>query len=119
KAIKNFHLHLSNGGILIFDPWLDGPTYRVGEPVMSVYDGRDIKIVRLSVQDVKGGMTHDLMHFLVAEKGKPVKHFTVLDEGGLFDKKKVLSIMKAAGFDARYVKKGLSPGLGLYIGIKR
>lgn len=119
RAIRNFYAHLNKGGVLIFDPWLDGPIYRVGEPGMSVYDGKDIKIARLSVQNTKNGMTHEVMHFLVAERNKPVKHFTVLDEGGLFEKKKVMAIMKGSGFDAKYIKKGLSPGLGLYLGVKK
>ena len=119
KAMENFYIHLNKGGVLIFDPWLDGPVYRVGEPVMSVYDGKDIKIALLSVQNIKNGMTHEVMHFLVAERGKKVKHFAVTEVGGLFEKKKVLAIMKNAGFDAKYIKKGLSPGLGLYVGIKK
>ena len=119
RTIRNFSRHLKEGGVLIFDPWLDEPTYEVGKPTMNVYDGKDIKIAVLSVQNVKRGMGWQRMHFLVAERGRRVRHFTTTEVEGLFEKRRVLAIMKSAGFDARYIKRGLSPGLGLYLGIKK
>lgn len=118
KMLKNIHAHLKKGGVLVFDPWLDTPKYVPGIPQMVTHNGKDLKIAWMSVSNIKNGMADETMHYLIAEKNKPVKHLVVRDVGGLFEKRKVLGIMKKAGFDAKYVKKGLSKDLGLYVGVR-
>jgi hypothetical protein len=58
------------------------------------------------------------MHYLVAERGESVKHFVDRHELGLFEIDKTLMIMKKAGFQAKFLKKGLMKDRGLLVGVK-
>ncbi|TFH16880.1 hypothetical protein E4H04_05925 [Candidatus Bathyarchaeota archaeon] len=59
------------------------------------------------------------MHYLVAKRGRKVKHFIDRHELGLFDIERTLDIMKAVGFEAWYLLDGLMENRGLYIGKKQ
>lgn len=53
KTIQNFAKHLKTGGVVIIEPWFTKSTYKVGQPHMTTYDGKDIKIARLSVSKIE------------------------------------------------------------------
>lgn len=120
KTINNFAKHLKKGGVVIIEPWFTDKTYKGdGSPYMHTYDGRDIKIARLNVSFKKNRMSIMDMHYLIAERGKGVRHYVEKLELGLFEIDKTLELMKRAGFDARFLKNGLMKDRGLYIGIKK
>ena len=77
-----------------------------------------MKIARVNVSEIEGDVSVMDMHYLIAERGKRVKHFVDRHELGLFEIDRTLEIMKAAGFDAWYLPDGLIVNRGLYIGKK-
>jgi len=119
KTLFNFARHLKKGGVVIIEPWFTKPTYKVGSPHLTTYGDDNIKIARESVSRVRGDISIMDMHYLVAERGKDVKHFVDRHELGMFEPKKILEFMKGAGLQAKFVKNGLMKDRGIYVGIKK
>ncbi len=119
KTIRNFYNHLADGGVVIIEPWLTKSAFKIGSPHLSIYQDKNLKIAREVVSKIKDNISVMDMHYLIAEKNKDVKHFIGRNELGLFEIDKTLKIMKDAGFNAKYLKKGLLKDRGLYIGIKQ
>ena len=118
KTLNGFSRHLFSGGVAIIEPWFTKDVYSVGRPSMTVYEDDDLKIARVNVSEIDGDVSVMDMHYLIAERGKKVKHFVDRHELGLFEVDKTLEIMKGVGFDALYLPDGLMENRGLYIGKK-
>ena len=119
KTIRAFTKHMKHGGVVIIEPWFTRNNFYVGMPHMSTFDGKDVKIARLNVSKKVGDLSVMDFHWLVAEKGKPVKHFVDRHVMGIFDVGKTLELMEAAGLKAKFMKKGLRTSRGLFIGVKK
>ena len=118
KTIKNLAKHLKPGGVVVFEPWISKEKFNVGSPHLDTYISKDLKIARASVSKKRGDMAIIDFHFLVAERGKAVRHFADRHELGMFEKNKVLKIMRAAGLKAKTVKSHFKSKRDLYIGVK-
>jgi ubiquinone/menaquinone biosynthesis C-methylase UbiE len=118
KTLNGFSRHLFSGGVAIIEPWFTKDVYSVGRPSITVYEDDDLKIARVSVSEIADIVSVMDMHYLIAERGKKVKHYVDRHELGLFEVDKTLEIMKGAGFDALYLPDGLMENRGLYIGKK-
>ena len=55
----------------------------------------------------------------MAERNKGVRHFADRHELGMFDKDKVLKIMRRAGLKAKIIKSNFKSKRGLYVGVKK
>lgn len=119
KTILNLAKHLKIGGLVLIEPWFTRATYVPGSPHMIVYDGKDLKIARLSVSKIRGNVSFMDMHYLVAEKDKDVRHFVDRHELGLFETDQTMKIMKAAGLRPKFLKHGLTRGRGIIVGTKK
>ncbi len=119
KTLNNFAHHLKKGGVVIIEPWYTKSTYKVGTPHMTTYGDANIKIARQNINGTRGNISIMDMHYLVAERGKDVKHFVDRHELAMFEPKKILRFMKEAGLRAKFLKNGLLKGRGIYIGIKK
>jgi len=119
KTIQNFGRHLKVGGVIIIEPWFSKEKYKIGTPHLSIYDGKDIKIARVSVSKLKRNLTIIDMNYLIAERGKEVKYYVDRHELLLTNKKKFLRYMKEANFKAKFLSKGLILHRGVFIGIKK
>jgi ubiquinone/menaquinone biosynthesis C-methylase UbiE len=118
RTIRNFSKHLKKGGVVLIEPWFTKSTYIPGSPHISVYDGKDIKIARLNVSELRGNLSVMDMHYLVAEKDKGVKHFVDRHELGLFEVDETLRIMKTAGLQSKFLRHGLMRERGMFVGLK-
>lgn len=119
ETIQSFARHLKTGGMVLIEPWLTKSVFKEGYPSMETYDGRDVKIARLCVSKIRGNFSVLDMHYLVAERGKVVTHFVDRHQLGLFDIDRTLAIMKKAGFQTKFLKKGLMVDRGLFVGVKQ
>jgi len=118
KTIKNFAKHLKTEGVLIIEPWFTKSTYWVGEPGMTIYDGKDIKIARLNTTKIEGDLSIMEMHYLIAERNEDIKHFIDKHELGLFETDRTLEFMEKTNFKAEFLIDGLMKDRGLFIGVK-
>ena len=118
KTIKNFAKHLKKEGVLIIEPWFTKSTYWVGEPGMTIYDGKDIKIARLNTTKIEGNLSIMEMHYLIAERNEEIKYFSDTHEVGLFEIDRTLEFMEKAKFRSEFLRDGLMKDRGLFIGVK-
>ena len=118
KTFQNFSEHLVRGGVAFVEPWFTRDVYDVGRPSMTTYDDEDLKIARLSVSEIRDGVSVMDMHYLVAERGRRVRHHVDRHELGLFEVDETLRIMAESGLESQFTSEGLMPGRGLYIGCK-
>ena len=119
KTIRNFSKHLKKGGVVLIEPWHTKLTYIPSSPHMETYDGKEIKIARLNVSELIGSLSVMDMHYLIAERAKGVKHFVDRHELGLFEVDETLRIMKEAGLQSKFLKRGLMQKRGVFVGVKR
>jgi ubiquinone/menaquinone biosynthesis C-methylase UbiE len=118
RAIANFSRHLKPGGVLLVEPFFTKETYNSGS-IHSVYvDRPGVKIARMNMNKRGGNVAVQVYHFLVATK-KGIRYFRDRHEVGLFDTGKFLQIMRKHGFRARFLKRGLLPGRGIFVGVKK
>lgn len=121
KTLKNLFSHLNLGGVLIIEPWFNkkSKNFKVNVPFLTTFEDKDVKIARLSMAKIKDDLSIMDTHYLVAENGGDVKHFSEEHVLGLFEKDDILKIMKKVGFSPMFLDKGLSEeDRGLYIGTK-
>jgi SAM-dependent methyltransferase len=115
-AVKNMSDHLTEGGVLIIEPWLPPDKFKVGIPFATYVDKPDLKIARININEREGDVSIINFHFLVATEGK-IEYFTELHGLGLFDGVEYLGAFNAAGLATSYDQQGIT-GRGLYIGVK-
>jgi ubiquinone/menaquinone biosynthesis C-methylase UbiE len=119
KTTQNFFKHLKKGGVVLIEPWFTKSTYIPGYPHMDTYDSKEVKIARLNVSELRGSLSVMDMHYLIAEKNKEVKHFVDRHELGLFEVDETLRIMKKAGLQSIFLKRGLMRQRGMFVGVKQ
>lgn len=116
EAVRNMGSRLTEGGVLVVEPWFTPDKWKVGTAHATYVDKPDLKIARVNVSEREGDVSIVNFHFLVATKGK-VEHFTELHELGLFTEQQYIDAFNDAGLETTYDKKGTT-GRGLYIGVK-
>ena len=119
KTIQNFSKHLKKGGLALVEPSHAKSAYVNGEPRITTYDGREVKIARVNYTNFRQATAVLSMHLLIAERGKDAKYYVDRHELGLFGINTTLRIMKAAGLKSKYLKSGLMSGRELFVGIKK
>ena len=117
KTIKCFSNHLKSGGIVIIEPFFDNKSFVNKTPHARFVDKPEIKLARINVSKKSGNTAILDFHFFIATKNG-VEYFRDKNELGLFDIKKFLKIMEESGFRAKFIKNGLLPKRGLYVGVK-
>ncbi len=115
QTIKTLSRHLRPGGVLLVEPWFTPEEYRPGMLGAHFVDEPELKIARMSISEVIGGVSVLDFHYLV---GTPqgVEHFTERHELGLFTREEHLQALADAGLEAIYDPEGLM-GRGLYIAV--
>ena len=119
RTLANLSHHLNEGGLIIIEPWLTKENFRTGSPHMSTYDSENLKIARLNISESRGNVSFFDMHFLIAEKNKPVKHYIDHHELGLFPIKLIIDIMEKNNLNTIYKKEEPFNDRGLIIGVKQ
>lgn len=123
KTIKNFANHLEFGGVLVIEPFWTMKQYIKTRNSsgfhMEVYDGKKIKMARVGISEIKNKLLFRNKMILLAEKGKKPVYFEDKRITGLFQTEEILSAMKQAGLEAKFIKKGLNYNWGIYVGVKK
>jgi len=118
RTLRNFAGHLTDGGVVIIEPWFTKATAKDGH-VHALVQGDDaLKVVRVDFTRVRGNLTVLEERFVVAERAKGVATYKGRMVLGLFEQEEFLRLMRKAGLKAKYIKRSLAPGRGLYIGVK-
>ncbi len=76
KTFENVYRHLNPGGVFIFEPWLTPSGFKAGIPFLQYYDGDGVKVARVTSSEKEGNVSRIEMHFLIAETGSKVEHYS-------------------------------------------
>lgn len=118
RAIANFARHVKPDGLVIMEPFIDSNLYVpnvVHAP--TVAQGKDVTLVRMSHSHRKGD--HAMIDFqILLNTKKGITHFKDEVVLSLFEKTRVLKLMKKHGLKGWFIEEGLMPKRGLYIGVK-
>ncbi|HUT81846.1 MAG TPA: class I SAM-dependent methyltransferase [Candidatus Bathyarchaeia archaeon] len=118
KTLISFSNHLKDGGIVLIEPWLTIDMYKAGSPHITIYEDKDLKIARANISEQDGDRSIFDMHYLIAERDKPVQHFIDRHEMIMFPHELFLSFMTESGLKAWKFSEGIFESRGLLIGVK-
>lgn len=118
RTLRNFSKHISRGGVLIIEPWLTKSTIRDRYVHVLTQGSEDLSVVRVDYTTVQGDLSVLDERIVVAERDRGIKTYRDRMVMGLFEKNEFLRLMGGAGLKARYLRRSLAPGRGLYVGTK-
>jgi SAM-dependent methyltransferase len=119
RTLRNFARHLKDGGVAIIEPWLTRSTVKDGYVHVLVRGDDDLKVVRVDITRIRGDLSVLDERIVVAERAKGIASYKDRMVMGLFEKEEFLRLMGEAGMKAKFLKKSLAPGRGLYVGVKQ
>ena len=85
---------------------------------MLTQGSEDLCVVRVDYTTVQGDLSVLDERIVVAERDRGIKTYRDRMVMGLFEKNEFLRLMGGAGLKARYLRRSLAPGRGLYVGTK-
>jgi SAM-dependent methyltransferase len=118
KAFVNFAQHVRPGGVVIVEPWILSEHFRPGMIDVRTREGPDVTTVRMTRSERRGRRSVLEVHFLIAERGRGVRHFREIDVGLLLSREELLRLMREAGLRPHFVRRGLIPYRGLVVGVR-
>ncbi|MCI4352171.1 MAG: class I SAM-dependent methyltransferase [Thermoplasmata archaeon] len=118
RTIECFVRHLKPGGVVLIEPWLTRKTFFAGRVHLLTVDTPDLKIARATYSMVHGSQSILRMHYLIAERGRGVRHTAIREVSGLFDHSTTLRLLRNAGLQARFLRRGFLPDRGLFVGVR-
>jgi len=118
RVFERISAHLTPGGVAIVEPWIDPAHYRPGFIHLMVHDDSTTKAVRLSYSTRRGRRLVVRSHYLLATRGRPVRHLGEVSVGLMIPPDRLVRMMEDVGLRARFLPRGLIPGRGLLVGTK-
>ena len=118
RTLRNFAGHLRDGGVVIIEPWFTKSTVKDGYVHVLVQGDDSLKVVRVDITRIRGNLTVLDGRLVVAERAKGVATYKDRMVMGLFEQEEFLRLMRKAGLKAKFLKRSLAPGRGLYVGVK-
>jgi SAM-dependent methyltransferase len=117
SALACFARHLTPGGILVLEPWLQPGRFAAGYVSLEAIDRDNLKIARMQRSTIEDGKAVLNFSYLVGTP-ESMDHFTERHELGLFAHDAIMVDLEEVGFDVSYDVEGLM-GRGLYVATKR
>lgn len=118
SAINNFSRHLNDGGIVVIQPWVPKSKWIKGHIAMQTHDSEEVKIARLSYSGGDSKRSTFREEYLIAVKGRGIRHVVEDETFPYFDRPKYERMMRAAGLSVEYVSNKLFDVRGLLVGVK-
>ncbi len=104
------------GGLLIIEPWIDPREFRAGFVHLVSERSPAATVVRLAVSGRQGARSRVDYHYLVAERGRKVRHVEVVDLGLLVRRERLKALMETEGLRTAILVPGLTARRGLLVG---
>ena len=118
QAIDHLAVHLKPGGVLVIEPWLTPAVYRPGGVHLRVDETPNLKIARANTSELRGRLSILRMHYLIAERGRPIRYAAEVHSMGLFTVPETLRLLRRSGLRARFLRRGLMPDRGLFVAVR-
>lgn len=118
-ALRSFARHLTPGGVAVVEPWWSPDTFLPGYVAGNVVevDGRTISRVSHTVRHDEGCASRMEVHYVVAEPGTGIQHFTDTHVMTLFTREQYEHAFRAAGLSVEFVPYDQA-GPGLFVGVR-
>jgi dTDP-3-amino-3,6-dideoxy-alpha-D-glucopyranose N,N-dimethyltransferase/dTDP-3-amino-3,4,6-trideoxy-alpha-D-glucopyranose N,N-dimethyltransferase/N-methyltransferase len=120
RTVRNFSNHLRKGGIVILEDDLFSDS-KSPSPYMNLLtaEAGDTKIAKVEYYRRRGNVLIEREDYLIAERGKGIRHYADLQYAGMFELSKTMRIFERAGLEPKSLNGSLYRGRGLLLGIKR
>lgn len=112
-----FHKHLTDGGLVIVEPWLTPDNWSNGKIHMLTYESDDVNICRMNKSETEGNVSVLHFHYLLGRPEKGVEHFEETHELALFTQDEMREAFQGADLEVTFDEQGIT-GRGLYYGTK-
>ena len=119
RTLRNFARHLRDGGVVVIEPWFTRSTVKDGYVHVLVRGDYHLKVVRVDITRIRGNISVVDERIVVAERAKGMATYKDRMVMGLFEQEEFLRLMREAGLKAKFLKRSLAPGRGLYVGVKQ
>lgn len=117
-AIANFYRHLNPGGAALVEGWVRRSRWRGTSVDLDTYQDRDTRVARVASAWRKGNHSVVEFQYLIAERGKPIRHYAEMERNPLVETDEMLGSFRRAGFRAKVLLSGQYRDRGLYVGIR-
>jgi len=114
-ALGSLRRHVRRGGVLLVEPWWFPETFVSGHVGGDVVEFEGLTVARVSHSVREGGSSRMTVHYVVAEPGQGVWHFTDEHVMGLFCREEYEEAFRAAGLDVELLDLG-NGGPGVFVG---
>jgi ubiquinone/menaquinone biosynthesis C-methylase UbiE len=113
RALEHFRAHLTDGGIVLVEPWFAPGALQAGYVSVNSGSANDVKVTRMSLTEVEGRMSRLRFEYLI---GRPsgIEHVSEVHELGLFTTDEMIQCFRDARLDVTYDATGLT-GRGLFV----
>lgn len=117
-TFANFAHHLKPGGVALVEPWIDPDDFFAGYVHLVTHQSPSVSVVRMASSSRRGHRSAVHYHYLIGRTGHGVDHFEEVVTGLLVSRNRLLTLMERSGLTAQFLKKGLTSGRGLLVGVK-
>ncbi len=117
-AIANFWRHLNPGGVALVEGWVLPERWRGTSVDLDTHEDRDTRVARVASAWREGDRSAVEFQWLVAERGKRIRHFAGIERNPLVEAEDMLGSFRRAGFRARVLLTGPYRDRGLYVGVR-
>lgn len=118
RAIANFYRHLNPGGVALVEGWVRPSRWRGTGGDLLTYEDRDTRVARLTSAWRERDHSVVEYHFLIGERGRPVRHYVERVRNPLVETEEMLGSFRRAGFRSKVLLRGSYRNRGLYVGVR-
>ncbi|MEW9520531.1 class I SAM-dependent DNA methyltransferase [Streptomyces tubercidicus] len=114
-ALGSLRRHMRPGGVLLVEPWWFPENFVSGHVGADVVEFNGLTVARVSHSVREEASSRMTVHYVVAESGEGVRHFTDEHVMALFSREEYEEAFRAAGLDVELLDLG-NGGPGVFVG---
>ena len=118
SALRSFHRHLCENGLVIVEPWLTPEQFGIGKTGMLNVDQPDIKICRMSHSYRENEFSILEFHYMTGTQEDGVRYFSESHKLRLTPVAEMTEAFQQAGFTVSFEEQGLT-GRGLFFATRK
>ncbi|MFL5736557.1 MAG: class I SAM-dependent DNA methyltransferase [Actinomycetota bacterium] len=115
RAVRTMARHLTEGGLLVLEPWDFPEASRDERPWVHTVEWDDRSVILMETTTLDGQLWRQDTHLLLWRHGGPIEHLLERTTLGAFTKDDHVRALEEAGLSVRFDESGLL-GRGLFLG---